>query len=234
MPPQSQVIAGVTVPDTPLITKAIAFARQHLPDQAYNHVMRSWLTCHLLVTRLPSEVQQQIDTELYAIAIILHDLGWSKSAELISKDKCFEVDGANCAREFVKREGNPAEWDKHRLQLLWDVIALHTTPGIGAHKEIEVALACGGIMTELLGPEVARGNMGEVITVTGEEMKRIAEEFPREGLREYLKDTICGFCREKPQTTYWNFQSGYGEEFVEGYNLEGKRMVDVMLKYMKE
>jgi hypothetical protein len=37
-----------------------------------------------------------------------------------SKDKRFEVDGANVAREFLKREG---ETDERKLQLAWDAIA---------------------------------------------------------------------------------------------------------------
>lgn len=36
-------IAGITVPDTPLIEASTDLARKHLDDWAYNHVMRSWL-----------------------------------------------------------------------------------------------------------------------------------------------------------------------------------------------
>ena len=45
---------------------------------------------------------------------------------MTSNDKQFEVDGAIAAREFLLREGNPEEWDKHRIQLVWDSIAFHT------------------------------------------------------------------------------------------------------------
>jgi hypothetical protein len=39
----TRLLAGVTVPDTPLITKSIAFARQNSDNFTFNHVMRSWL-----------------------------------------------------------------------------------------------------------------------------------------------------------------------------------------------
>jgi hypothetical protein len=74
--------------------------------------------------------------------------------EYVSNDKRFEVDGANVARELVRKQG--AKWDKHREQLLWDSIVLHTSPDIAASKEIEVALVSGGTFCELVGPEIAK------------------------------------------------------------------------------
>jgi hypothetical protein len=54
----------------------------------------------------------------------------------------------------VRKQG--ASWDKHREQLLWDSVALHTSPDIAAFKEIEVALVSGGTFCELVGPEIAK------------------------------------------------------------------------------
>jgi hypothetical protein len=124
----TRVLANITVPDTPLITKSIALARKYIDDQGYKHVMRSWLTGQASINRLPSEERALIDEEAFSIAAILHDLGWSTSPEMTSQDKQFEVDGANAAREFLLREGKPEEWDKHRVQLVWDSIAFHTCP----------------------------------------------------------------------------------------------------------
>lgn len=232
MAPQTRVLAGVTVPDTPLITKALAFAQKHLDDLAYNHVVRSWLTGQVIISRLPQPAQDAIDLEAYAIANIFHDLGWSKSPELISKDKCFEVDGANASREWLLREGNPSEWDKHRIQLVWDTIGLHTNPQIAAHKEPEVALSSAGIFTELMGIGPSKAYLGDVVSVKQEEFDAIAKEFPRAGLRDYLKEVMCGFCREKPETTYMNFQAEFGERFVEGYSTEGRKVVDLMMAHL--
>src|SRR5258707_14193971 len=40
---ETRVVAGVLVPDTPLITSAIEYARENSEPYLFNHVMRSWL-----------------------------------------------------------------------------------------------------------------------------------------------------------------------------------------------
>lgn len=122
----TRVFAGVQVPNTPLITKALALCRKHLSDFAYNHSVRSWLFGSIIAAKIPE--LQGLDREAHAIAAILHDLGWDETGDLVTKDKRFEVDGANAARDFLRREAG--DWDKHRLQLVWDAIALHTTTSI--------------------------------------------------------------------------------------------------------
>jgi hypothetical protein len=39
----TRLLAGVAVPDTPLISRAIDFARERSEPYLFNHVMRSWL-----------------------------------------------------------------------------------------------------------------------------------------------------------------------------------------------
>ena len=48
-----RVFAGVTIPDTPLISKALAFARAHSADFAYNHVYRAFLFGFLFTSKNP-------------------------------------------------------------------------------------------------------------------------------------------------------------------------------------
>lgn len=139
----------------------------------------------------------------------------------------FEVDGAIAARDFLLREGNPEEWDKHRIQLVWDSIAFHTCP-IAPYKEAEVAHCNAGICTELFGIEIAKSQMGDKVRIMQEEFDGIAKEYPREGLKGYLREILCGFCRDKPEVTYGSFVSGFGDRFVEGYSSKGKQMVDLM------
>jgi len=122
----TRTLAGVEVPDTPLITKALALCRKHLNDIAFNHSLRTWLWVTIIASKTP-ELQGR-DSEVHAVAAILHDLGWDETGELVTQDKRFEVDGANAAREFLRKEAN--DWDKDRLQLVWDAIALHTTTSI--------------------------------------------------------------------------------------------------------
>ncbi|KAF7673498.1 hypothetical protein GT037_008113 [Alternaria burnsii] len=222
----TRIIAGVTVPDTPLINASISLAREALSDRPYNHVMRAWLNGQTILNKMPPEKRATVDEEAFAIGAILHDMGWAFDTEYVSDDKRFEVDGANVARELVRKQG--ANWDKHREQLLWDAVALHTSPDIAAHKELEVALVSGGTFCELAGPEIAKQSWGDLITVTQDEWAAIAAEFPRDGMKDYLIDTTVRLCSMKPETTYNNFQGDFGEKYLEGYSREGKKIVDLM------
>ncbi|KAL1599867.1 hypothetical protein SLS60_007672 [Paraconiothyrium brasiliense] len=154
----TRMLADVAVPDTPLITKAIDFARNHSIDSTYNHVLRSLLLGFIIADKvLPAR-----DREAHAIAALLHDLGFPighpPESTIISKDKRFEIDGAHAAREFLRREGTSEEWDEHRLQLVWDAVALHTIGSIVFEKEPEVQACSYGIWADFQGPDrVKRG-----------------------------------------------------------------------------
>jgi len=52
----------------------------------------------------------------------------------------FEVDGADAAREFLRSHGIP----ERKADLVWEAIALHTTPGIPAYMRPEIALTNAG------------------------------------------------------------------------------------------
>jgi hypothetical protein len=73
----------------------------------------------------------------------------------VSNDKWFEVDGAQAATDFIRNVGGSG-WDVHRLQLVWDAIALHTNADIAKFKQPEVALTSAGTFSELVGPELAK------------------------------------------------------------------------------
>lgn len=139
-----------------------------------------------------------------ALSTILHDLGWDNTGELISTDKRFEVDGAIAARDWLllqQKEGKVADpWDERRVQLLWDAIALHSTPSIAAHKEPVVAMCTTGIAIDFQGP-----NTDPTGTITMAEFNAVNAEFSTRGLAEGVRKIICGFCRTKPATTYGEF-----------------------------
>ncbi|KAF1970746.1 hypothetical protein BU23DRAFT_472833 [Bimuria novae-zelandiae CBS 107.79] len=222
----TRVIAGIPVPNTPLINSSIALARAALPDEGYNHVMRSWLNGQAIINKLPEVNRSRIDQEAFSVAAILHDLGWSNQSEYISTDKRFEIDGAFAAQNFIQKHGGPA-WTPQRLQLVWDAIALHTTSSIARYKEAEVAITSGGVLTELFGPATSKNFFGDLITVDEAQWARIVEEFPNRGLKGYFNDVMAHLCLTKPDTTWDNFVSDYGEVLVEGFNRTGHRTVDL-------
>src|SRR5215510_15704454 len=124
----TRLLAGVSVPDTPVISRAIEFARESSEPYLFNHVMRAWLFAALLAQRK----QAAHDSEVLAVTTILHDIGLTKSFDGPLR---FEVEGANAARDFARKEG----MDDRRTQLLWDGVALNSTPSIALYKEPEIA-----------------------------------------------------------------------------------------------
>ena len=185
----TKVVAGVTVPDTPLISKAKDYAREFSTDDTFNHIIRSFLLGFIIADKVIPER----DREAHAVAALLHDLGFPighpPHSDIISKDKRFEVDGANAARKFLKREA--PEWDKHRLQLVWDAIALHTIGTIVFEKEPEVQACSYGIWADFQGPDRVQGGLlswGEYNAV----VKVCPEPDPRAGLLgESVANTSC-------------------------------------------
>ena len=216
-----KTIAGISgIPDTPLISAAIALAREHLADFAFNHIMRSLLLGFAISDRIPEMAGR--DRELCAVAAVLHDLGWDEKGTFVSTDKCFEVDGANAARGFLEQH---TDWDEHRKQLLWDAIALHTYPPVAMHKQPEVKATALGILAEFVGPA---GVPGGALTTT--EWDNISKEYPRRGFKDGVIQKMCGFCTSKPEATYLTFIGDFGEELVEGYTRKGHRPFDMIMR----
>src|SRR6185295_16742580 len=134
---KTRVLGGITVIDTPLVTRALDLARTHSEPFLFNHAVRSWL----FAVRLGQLQGIAYDAEVVAVGSLLHDLGLTDS---FTGKKRFEIEGADAAREFAREQG----LDDRRVQLIWDSVALNSTPSIGLHKEAEVALCTAGIGLE--------------------------------------------------------------------------------------
>ena len=76
---------------------------------------------------------------------MFHDIGLTDAYR--GSQLRFEVDGANAARDFLRSYGIP----EASVEIVWDAIALHTTPGIPEHKKPEVALVNAGVEMDVLG-----------------------------------------------------------------------------------
>ena len=194
----TRVLAGVSVPDTPAISRAIEYAREHSEPYLFNHVMRSWLFAVIL-----AEVNQAVhDAEVLAVATILHDLGLAKAFDGPLR---FEVEGANAARAFARKEGI----DDRRGQLIWDGVALNSTPSIALYKETEVALSTAGIGLDWGGWGYDK--------LTEAQVARIVDAFPRLEMKQRFTHAVCRIVETRPATTYDNFARDFGERFVPGY-----------------
>jgi hypothetical protein len=195
---ETRVIAGVRVPDTPLIASAMRYARENSEPYLFNHVMRSWL----FAVSLAQLKQTAYDGEVLAVATVLHDIGL---AEAFNGPLRFEVEGANAARRFGKNAG----LDNRRCQLIWDTVALNSTPSIALYKEAEVALSTAGIGLDW-------GGWGYE-SLPQAQIAEIVEQFPRLEMKERFAQAVCRIVKTRPASTYDNFARDFGERFVPGY-----------------
>ena len=193
-----RTVAGIVVPDTLLVTRAIEYARKHSEPYLFNHVMRSWL----FAVRLAQTKDVAHDGEVLAVATLLHDLGLAKA---FSGPLRFEVEGANVARQFARNEGV----DDRRAQLIWDGVALNSTPSISLYKETEVALCTAGIGLDW-------GGWGYE-ALPEAQIAEIVDAFPRLDMKQKFTHAVCRVVETRPETTYDNFARDFGERFVPGY-----------------
>src|SRR5262245_33239991 len=193
-----RVLAGISVPDSPLIARAIDYARESSEPYLFNHVMRSWL----FGVKLAQLRQAAHDEEVLAVATLLHDLGLEKA---FSGPLRFEIEGANAARAFARRQGV----DGPRAQLIWDGVALNSTPSIALHKEVEVVLCTAGIGLDW-------GGWGSE-ALPPAQMDEIVDTFPRLDMNQRFARDVCRIVETRPDSTYDNFARDFGERFVPGY-----------------
>ena len=197
-PINNRVLAGIDVPATSIVERAIDYARQACEPYLFNHVMRSWL----FAARIAQLKGNEHDAEVVAVGTLLHDITLNAR---FAGPRRFEVEGADLARTFATEVG----FDKRRAQLIWDSVALNSTPSIGLYKESEVALCTAGVCLDVVGLQYDLIPPGE--------MRTIVREFPRLGMKARMARCFCHIARSHPETTFDNFARDFGERFVPGY-----------------
>jgi hypothetical protein len=195
---ETRLMAGIRVPDSPLISQAIEYARKLYEPYLFNHAMRSWL----FAARIGQIKSMDHDAEVTAVGTILHDIGLTAG---VPGPNRFEVNGAAAAVSFVKERGV----SNRRAQLIWDLVALNSTPSIALHKEVEVAVGTMGIGLDYGGFGLESIPIQEVAEVLG--------AFPRLKMKEEFAATCCRLVAAKPETSSDNFLRDFGERFVPGY-----------------
>lgn len=195
---ETRLMAGIRVADSPLITDAIEYARRLYEPYLFNHAMRSWL----FAARIGQLKSLDLDAEAVAVGTILHDIGLTAA---VPGPNRFEVNGAAAAVSFVKQRGV----SNRRAQLIWDLVALNSTPSIALHKEAEVALGTMGIGVDY-------GGFG-LESIPPQELAEILAAFPRLKMKTKFAETCCHLVVAKPETSYDNFLRDFGERFVPGY-----------------
>jgi hypothetical protein len=196
---EKRLRAGVEVPDTAIIDRAIDYARLACEPYLFNHVMRSWL----FAVRLGQLKGIPHDAEILAVGTLLHDVTLNEN---YAGPRRFEVEAADLVRSFVDEAG----MDDHRAWLVWDCVALNSTPSIGLFKQPEVALCTSGIGLDVVGSQFDQLPANEIEAIVG--------EYPRLGLKERFVRCFTHFAATHPETSYDNFVRDFGERFVADYH----------------
>jgi hypothetical protein len=186
----SSTVAGIRIPDSQLAREATDLVRDTETDLLFHHSRRVFLFGALT----GDSKGLTYDPELLYIGAMFHDMGLMKPYS--SPSERFEVDGANAARDFLRRHGIA----EASSDVVWDAIALHTTPGIPKHKKAEVALLTAGVEMDVLGlgfPEVSDADRAKVVAAhpRGEHFKQDIIEAFYQGIRH------------KPDTTFGNVKA---------------------------
>ncbi|HEY3976269.1 MAG TPA: HD domain-containing protein [Streptosporangiaceae bacterium] len=170
------------LPGTPLAARAVAYVRACETESVANHSIRSYLFAAMLAEHEGLRPAADYDPDLLFFACLLHDLGTSP---LASGSQRFEVDGADLAAAFLT--GNGA--DSGGVDLVWEAIALHTSPGLAERRGTLAYLTRSGI-----GIDFGRGSE----FITDAQGQAIHARHPRLRMATALTDEIVRHAARSP------------------------------------
>jgi HD domain len=180
----STPIAGIQVPDSTIARDATQFVQDTSTQLLFDHSRRVFLWGSLL----GQERGLKFDPELLYVGAMFHDIGLIEGHR--SADERFEIDGANAAQAFLEQHG-VAESD---VAVVWDAIALHTTPEIPRYKRPEVWLVTLGVEYDVLGLRTEE--------LTPQQRDQVIDAHPRTDFKAGIVDAFYGGFRDKPDTCF--------------------------------
>ena len=190
----TSVISGVRIPDSQLAREATDLVRSYQGEMLFNHSVRVYVFGAMKGLRQ----KLKFDSELLYVAALFHDLGLVDHYH--TPTKRFEVDGADAARAFLRARGIA----EPQADLVWEAIALHTTPGIPQYMRPEIALTNAGVLVDVVGVGYD--------DYTPEQRDQVISAFPRGDFNnEFLKVQTCSALK-KPQTTFGTVNFDYIED----------------------
>ena len=183
-------IDDVAVPDSAMAREATELVRDTSPPLLFNHSSRVYYFGALAGRRRGFS----FDPELLYVGAMFHDLGLTR--KYASRNDRFEVDGANAARDFLRRH----RIDQREIDTVWTAIALHTTPGIPQYMHPVVALVTAGVEMDVLGLKYE--DYSDAVR------EQIVHAFPR--TPHFKEDIVQAFydgIKDKPETTFGNVKA---------------------------
>ena len=182
--------SAVPIPDSKLAREITELIRDTETPLLFNHSSRVYCFAALAGQRRGLT----FDRELLYAGAMFHDMGLVP-AHSSATDR-FEVDGANAARDFLRRHDIPQE-DVDRV---WTAIALHTTPGIPQYMHPVIALVTAGVEMDVLGIEYD--------SFSASERDAVVQAFPRTAnFKEDILQAFYNGIKGRPGTTFGNVKA---------------------------
>jgi hypothetical protein len=183
-------IEGIAVPDSKLAREVTELVQDTESPLLFHHSSRVYFFGALA----GKHRGLKFDPELLYVGAMFHDMGLT--AQHASTNERFEVDGANAARDFLRRHGIAAS----DIDLVWTAIALHTTPGIPQHMHPVIALVTAGVEMDVLGLTYNEYNESE--------REAIVQAHPRTvNFKEDIIQAFYNGIKHKPETTFGNVKA---------------------------
>jgi hypothetical protein len=174
-------VAGVQFPRTALAREATHFVSGVTPLWLLNHLLRTYVFAELLGRRR----EMKYDSELLYLGAIMHDLGLT---DQFAGTQRFELDGADAASRFLLKHGV----SKHRIHLVWDAIAFHTSEGIYERMPAEIALVGCGVLADTTGTGIEK--------LPANQVREVLQACPRHGFRHAFPELVAEIVGPKPET----------------------------------
>ena len=191
----SNTIAGIRLPDTPLVHDVTDYIRAHENDLLFDHSRRVFFFGALQGLRR----SLQPDLELLYVGAMFHDIGLTESYR--TSNLRFVVDSANAARDFLLERG-VGEADARKV---WLSISLHTTPGVPEFLEQEIALLSAGVETDVLG--IGRDDLSP------DQLAAVTAEHPRPDFKRRILQAFTDGNKHRPRTTFGNVNADVLEHY---------------------
>ncbi|MDX2848798.1 HD domain-containing protein [Actinacidiphila glaucinigra] len=195
----AEIIADIEVPATRLVAEATELVRKAADPVVYHHSRRVYFWASMRGRNRGWD----FDPELLYVGALFHDLGLTDT--YARTDQRFEIDGADEARRFLLQHDVPEE----RARLVWEAIALHTTPEIPWHMAPEIALVTSGVEVDVLGFGYDE--------ITAEEREAVVAAHPRPDFKNNILKEFTHGIAPRPGTTFGNVKADVLERFVPGF-----------------
>src|ERR1700739_665281 len=188
-------IAGIVIPETPLVREITAVIREVEDDLLFDHSRRVFLFGALQGRRRGLHP----DLELLYAGAMFHDIGLTERYR--TSMLRFEVDSANAARDFLLERGV----DEADARKVWLSIALHTTPNVPEFLEPEIALVTAGVETDVLG--IGRDDL------LPEALASVTAAHPRPDFKRRILQAFTDGNKHRPRSTFGNVNADVLEHF---------------------